>query len=121
MILLNFGDKIRNLLKENEMTRKDLAYNTNISLSTLGNYICNLREPDFETLKLLASYFDVSIDYLLNYQSSMTTNHNEDDLLRLYRSLDADLQELGIEQFKTLKRHNLNRKPIASKFKKPKK
>ena len=112
---MKFGDIIRILLAENEITQKDLAFNMNIGISTLGNYIRNIREPDFETLKLFASYFDVSIDYLLNYQSDKTTNHEEDDLLRIYRFLDRDLKELGIEQFKTLKKFNINRKPPSSK------
>jgi len=110
---MKLGDIIRMLLEENEMTQKDLAFNMNISVSTVGNYIRNLREPDIETIKLFASYFDVSVDYLVNYQSDKTTNHKEDDILRIFRSLDVDLQELYIEQGKTLKKFNINRKPTS--------
>ena len=40
--------------------------------STIGGYVQNSSEPDFETLKRLAKYFDVTTDYLLDYHSGKT-------------------------------------------------
>ena len=54
---MKFGDILRELLEENELTQKQLAQDLNIAPSTLGNYIRNIREPDFETLKIFATYF----------------------------------------------------------------
>lgn len=102
---MQFGDILRNLLEENELSQKQLAINLNIAVSTIGNYVRNTREPDFDTLKLFASYFSVSIDYLLNYQSENTNNHMEDEMLRVFRSLTDSEKELYLEQGKVFINH----------------
>jgi len=63
---MRFGDKLRALIEEQDITQKDLAMQLNLAPSTLGSYVQNTREPDFATLKLLANYFGVSTDYLLD-------------------------------------------------------
>ncbi len=44
---------------------KDLAKILNLSESTISLYERNLHQPEFATLKKIADYFNVSIDYLL--------------------------------------------------------
>ena len=61
---MSFGCMLRKLLLDRGITQKQLAIDMNIPSSTLGNYIQDSREPDFKTLKQLADYFDVSLDYL---------------------------------------------------------
>ena len=62
---MNFGDILRSLLEERDITQKKLALDLNIAPSTIGGYVQNSSEPDFETLKRLAKYFDVTTDYLI--------------------------------------------------------
>ena len=52
-----FGDILRELLEEEGISQKQLAHDLNISAPTLGNYVRNLRQPDFETVKRIAAYF----------------------------------------------------------------
>ena len=59
---MNFGNNLRKLIEEREMTQKELAKQLNIAPSTLGSYVQSAREPDFATLILLADFFDVSPD-----------------------------------------------------------
>ena len=49
---MKFGDILRELLEEKELSQKQLAEDLNISASAVGNYVRNNREPDFETLKI---------------------------------------------------------------------
>ena len=60
---MNFGNILRELLEDNDITQKQLADDLNIASTTIGNYIRGLREPDFQILKLFASYFHVTTDY----------------------------------------------------------
>ena len=99
---MSFGEVLRNLLEEKDITQKQLADNLNVGASTLGNYIQNIREPDFEMLKCLATYFRVSTDYLLEYKSNLNISNQEDELLRVFRTLTKDQQEFLIEQGKLL-------------------
>lgn len=106
---MKFGDILRELIEDNDLTQKQVAKDLNIAPSTLGNYIHNSREPDFNTIKMIAEYFSVTIDYLIDYRSPLTKNKNEDKLLRIYRSLSDKNQSLLIEQGKLLIKFNKNK------------
>lgn len=60
-----FNEKIRYLRKHQELTQAEVANGINILQSTYSNYEQGTREPDISTIKRLANFFDVSIDYLL--------------------------------------------------------
>ncbi len=91
---MEFHEILRELLEDNDITQKQLADDINIGVTTIGNYARGLREPDFDTLKLFAKYFNVSTDYLLDHRVGATQNHREDELLRIYRSLSPANKEL---------------------------
>jgi len=112
---MSFGDNLRKLIEERNMTQKELATELNIAPSTIGSYVQNAREPDFATLKLLATYFDVSIDYLLDYPSRSTQTPQENEMLRIFRSLFSSQKEVCIEQCKVFVRMNHKEKAIAKK------
>ena len=61
--------KFQNILKSlrvaKGLTQDELSKQLNISRSTIGMYEKGAREPDFETLELVADYFNVDTDYLL--------------------------------------------------------
>ena len=97
---MNLGDKLRNLLIERDITQKQLAEHLNIGVSTLGNYMQSTREPDYQTLIKLADYFDVTIDYLLDRKSTQTARHMEGELLRVFRAMTKEQQEIYIGQGK---------------------
>lgn len=112
---MKFGEILRELLEDNDITQKQLATDLNIAATTIGNYIRGMREPDFEILKLFAACFNVTTDYLLDFQSGIEKDHSEEELLRLYRSLPTDKKELLLEQGKLLVRLNLKEDVKSSK------
>ena len=61
---MNFSEKLRLLIDEENITQKQFANDSNIAPSTIGGYVQGISEPDFETLKRIALYFNVSADYL---------------------------------------------------------
>lgn len=107
---MSFGDNLRTLIEERDITQKELSRQLNIAPSTVGSYVQNTREPDFSTLKRIAQYFDVSIDYLLDYPSQATVNHPENELLRIFRSLSQEQKEICIEQCRVFVRMNRKEK-----------
>lgn len=59
------GPILKNLRKENKLTQKELADKINVTHVSISGYESGNRNPDTETLQLIADYFDTSVDYLL--------------------------------------------------------
>lgn len=68
--------KFQNILKSlratKGLTQDELSKQLNILRSTIGMYEKGAREPDFETLELIADYFNVDTDYLLGRTTKTT-------------------------------------------------
>ena len=61
----NFANVFKKLRLSMGLTQEELASKLNISRSRIGMYETGSREPDFETLELIADFFNVDMDYLL--------------------------------------------------------
>ena len=57
--------RIRALREEAKILQADLAKHLGVSQATLSNWERGEYQPDTETLKKIADYFNVSLDYLL--------------------------------------------------------
>ena len=99
---MNFGDTLRCLIEDNDMTQRQVAAQLNIAPTTLGNYIRNLREPDFETLIKLADYFNVSTDFLLDRPFKNSVSQEEKRLLNIYSKLGENEKKRFVEIGKIL-------------------
>ena len=58
------GENLRHARKRIGRSQLDVARDIGISNAALSNYETGYREPDLETLKRLANYYDVTIDEL---------------------------------------------------------
>mgnify|MGYP003368733013 FL=1 len=81
---MEFHERLRYLIDCEEMKIKDLAAKLHLAPSTLGNYVQGTREPDYDTLRRIADYFGVSIDYLLGHEPPAVDDDRQ--LLTCYRS-----------------------------------
>lgn len=61
----DFANVLRSLRVQREMSQQSLADSMRISKSALNMYERGERQPNFETLELIADYFNISIDFLL--------------------------------------------------------
>lgn len=73
-----FGERLRLLRNEKELTQESLAnefnkrYGYSFTKSTFCNYENNTRKPEMKVFTELAEFFDVSVDYLLCLSSVKT-------------------------------------------------
>lgn len=86
------GKRIKYLREKNDYSQKRVADAIGISNVQLSRYESGDRKPDPETISLLASFFDVSTDYLLGrtdnpsskpYTSELTAKDERDIAKRL--------------------------------------
>lgn len=61
----SLGQRLAALRKEKGLSQAELAKLLNMGQSTIAMYEKDKRRPDTETLKRLAEFFQVSVDYLL--------------------------------------------------------
>lgn len=62
-----FSDRLKELREEKGLTQMQLAEILNISKGAIANYESGLREPkDNRLWKKIASYFNVTVDYLMD-------------------------------------------------------
>lgn len=61
-----FHIKLKYLRERDNLSREVVAKALNIAYPTLSNYENGDRQPDFTTLKNIATYYNVSVDYLLD-------------------------------------------------------
>ncbi|WP_062107261.1 helix-turn-helix domain-containing protein [Bacillus niameyensis] len=65
---LNIGAKILELRKARNITQERLAEAIGVSIAAVSKWECAATYPDIALLPAIASYFEVSIDTLMDYQ-----------------------------------------------------
>lgn len=58
-------ERLRELRDRLHLTQQQVAEDLNISRKLLSNYECGIREPSIDMLQTLATYYFVSVDYLI--------------------------------------------------------
>ncbi|MEE3451614.1 MAG: helix-turn-helix transcriptional regulator [Acutalibacteraceae bacterium] len=96
-----FAENLKQLRKTKGLTQTQFASEFNISSGTIAMWETGKRMPDTETLKKIAQYFNVSIDYLLDNEKSPLddTEEPEDEELII---LNRNAKNLTPEQRKQL-------------------
>lgn len=69
---MKFNEKLHYLSEINNITQTDLARKLGFAKTTINGYFRGISEPDYETLRKLAKFFNVSADYLLGLTEDPT-------------------------------------------------
>jgi transcriptional regulator with XRE-family HTH domain len=62
---MTFGERLKSLRKERKLSQQELSDRIGINRATYARYETNDNQPDFDTLRKLAEFFEVTVDYLL--------------------------------------------------------
>lgn len=63
--MVPFAERLKKARKQKKLTQKEVAEYLGIATHSYQNYEGGQRQPDFETLVVIADYFEVTTDYLL--------------------------------------------------------
>ena len=110
--MYDLGALIRKLRKGRKITQKKLGEMLDVTEGTISKYEANLMIPPLETLRSIASIFNVSMDTLcgMKHQGTLSTHgltESQTETLRslvdAYRAKNAQLsRQLTQEQFAVL-------------------
>lgn len=112
--MYDLGALIRSLRKERNITQKKLGEMLDVTEGTISKYEANTMTPLFETLRSIASIFNVSMDTLcgMKHQGTISTHglteaqtETVKALVDAYRIKNAQSgRQLTQEQFAVLRR-----------------
>lgn len=113
---MQLGHTIRNLLEIKGLSQKQLSDMTHISYKTLNGYLNDIRQPDLDTLVTIADVLEVTVDYLLGHSATTecTANNKERDVLKHFRMLTKEQQELIQIELRFMREQNMRTKTKLS-------
>lgn len=109
---MELGKLLAKLRKERGVLQKEVATYLNVTVATISNYEKGVHAPDLNTLIMLADFFDVSTDYLLQrteYKSSIETlnrrlsaDYTVSDLMNTIIELDSRNTQALLDYYELL-------------------
>ncbi len=98
------GKKIVNLRKKNNLTQEKLAEKIGVSRQTVSSWEGDITSPDLQQASLLAKYFHISLDELVDNQIEISCKDNSKDSLlqdligkKCYLTLSDDFFDLNLK------------------------
>jgi len=94
---MKYGDILKKLRNSKGLSQREFADRLKINRSTYARYETSSTQPDYETLKKLASFHDVTVDYILGLSDkkqphpSGLTDKDEKDIAKRMAALREDL------------------------------
>lgn len=109
--------KLKELRTQRGLSQKEMGEIFNLSQKVYANYEIEKNKPNYITLKKIADYFNVSVDYLINHETKNTLEigHLSDikkELINLiYSATDNDCKMLeayylGMQEAKNQNTYN---------------
>ncbi|WP_082691469.1 helix-turn-helix domain-containing protein [Paenibacillus rubinfantis] len=102
------GSRLRKLRKDSGLTMKDFGAKFSLAESTISGYENGSRNPDLETIDKFATFFNVSVDYLMG-RTIVPTVIDENSLSffggpEKYTPDEIAEMEAALERYREMKR-----------------
>lgn len=88
--MVKIGDRIALLRKIKGLSQADLAKQINASREAIGKYERNEASPSVETAKKIADVFEVTLDYLIDDNATMTFDKQTVNRIKDIQALDKE-------------------------------
>lgn len=98
----NFGEKLKKLREQKQLTQLELAKDLNISKTSIANYESGTRKVPLDIIVKISNYFNVSVDNLLGLNFLNKANNEQDintgkELKKLRENNQLSLMEMSKE------------------------
>lgn len=87
-----FSERLRFILEERQIKQLYLARHLNVTQQAVNRWCQGITTPDYTTLKEMANYLEVSIDYLLGNDKNVS---NQDRIMKEKEALRNALISIG--------------------------
>ena len=90
----DFATRLRELRKSNNVSQQKLSKYLNFGYTAIANYESGRNQPSLDTVKKIAQYFDVTVDYLIGAsdypRSEKDITDKEAELLKIFRRINDE-------------------------------
>lgn len=93
--MYTLGEKITQLLKENNMSQKELAARINTTEISISRYVHNTRQPKSDVLSRIAAVLNTTTDELLGRD---LPNDDESEYLKIHRLIARNASKMSAEK-----------------------
>lgn len=90
---MSLGENISNYRKQRKLTQEELGKIIGVATGSLQNYELNKRKPNYEILNKISKALEISIDELVNGESSIYINR--------LNKLGANIKQSDLSQIPT--------------------
>ena len=105
-----FNDRLVLLRKRKGLSQYKLAEILNLTRGQVANYEQGKRQPDYETLKMFADFFNVSTDYLIGRSDDPKLDQVADpEMLKELGEARKAMDEAADRYLKILEKHSVKR------------
>ncbi|MFW9968593.1 MAG: helix-turn-helix domain-containing protein [Candidatus Odinarchaeota archaeon] len=94
---MNLSYRLKKLREEKGITTREISKIFNVSKSTISNYENDIRKPDYEMIKRLAEFYDVSTDYIIGNTDDRNIEVMKDN------DIPEILRNVGYEEINIIK------------------
>ncbi|MEG1870377.1 MAG: helix-turn-helix transcriptional regulator, partial [Peptostreptococcaceae bacterium] len=98
---LIIGENIWRLRKLKKITQEQLGEYIGVSKGAISKWESGVSYPDIELLPVLARFFEISIDELLNFNSKISKELEDEIYLECKNAINEEHTENGIELCKS--------------------
>lgn len=85
---MTMGERLKQLRLQRNISQEEVARTIGITRSAYSHYEINNRQPMYETLIKLSTFFGVSIDYIVNGDSSASTFKDTQEIMSMLNMMD---------------------------------
>src|SRR5699024_9106615 len=101
------GKRIKTLREHHKINQKQFAEIIGVSNVVLSRYETGERKPDYDTLLIIANYFDVTTDYLLGHSNEPNKTEDEEleefiNNVRVWYKDEPESKEEKLKMFKKM-------------------
>ena len=90
----DFATRLRELRKSNNVSQQKLSKYLNFGYTAIANYESGRNQPSLDTVKKIAQYFGVTVDYLIGVSDYPRRENDitdkEAELLGIFRKINED-------------------------------
>lgn len=77
---MKYGERLKILRTKKRLSQKELTERLNLNRSTYARYETSTTQPDYDTLKKLAEFHGVTIDYILGHETKDIDSMSDEEI-----------------------------------------